>query len=85
MVISGSTHIRAASFSVFLNLFDTSSVLAIIVYITLILASIQSVSLVTAFLYTSTLSAVIEEICGFKQISRVIFGLNQVITPANKC
>lgn len=57
------TNILDASCSVDLRLFAISSVLAIIVYIVLILASMQSVNLFTALLYVSTLSAAIDDIC----------------------
>lgn len=56
------SYIRCASASVGFIKFDISSVLAIIVYILLIFVSIQSVNLLTAFLYSSTLSAVIDDI-----------------------
>lgn len=60
-VYSVKTYIRTANCSVGFIAFDISSVFAIIVYIPLMLPSIQSVNLFTEFLYVSTLSAVIDD------------------------
>lgn len=56
-------YILDASCSVDLRLLAISSVFAIIVYIVLMLASMQSVNLFTELLYVSTLSAAIDDIC----------------------
>lgn len=55
-------YILTAKFSVDFKVFEISSAFAIIVYIVLILESMQSVNLFTAFLYVSTLSAAIDDI-----------------------
>lgn len=73
------TYILAAKASVDFSLFEISSVLAIMVYIVFIFASMQSVSLFTAFLWHSTLSAAIDDIFGGNRIQLSLFIFHTIL------